>query len=72
MCYLVENDKKLPDYEDDESSIGNRKITKHVTTEALEALGATPNFIDIQFKLLEENYDSRRVAYITTMKEMFK
>ena len=41
-------------------------------TEALEALGATINFIGIWLKLLEENYDARHVAYITDMKEMFK
>ena len=43
-----------------------------MTTEALEALGATFNFIDIWLKLLEENYDARRVAYITATKNMFK
>ena len=43
-----------------------------MTTEALEALGATLNFIYIWLKLLEQNYDARRVAYITDMKKMFK
>ena len=32
----------------------------------------TLNFIDIWLKLLGENYDALRVAYITDMKEMFK
>ena len=35
-------------------------------------MGDTINFIDIWLKPLEENYDARRVAYITAMKEMFK
>ena len=70
MCSLVAHDKRQPVYEDDESSIGDRLIPTHVTTEALEALGDTLNFIDILLKLLEENYDARRVAYITAMKEM--
>ena len=35
-------------------------------------MGATLNFIDIWLKLLENNYDARRVAYITAIKEMFK
>ena len=35
MCSLVAHDKKLPDYEDDEISIGDRLIPKHVTTEEL-------------------------------------
>ena len=43
-----------------------------MTTEALEALGDTYNFIDIWLQLLEENYDARRAEYITAMKEMFK
>ena len=49
-----------------------RLIPKNVTTEALEALSATLNFIDIWLKLLEDIYDDRRVAYITAMKDMFK
>ena len=43
-----------------------------MTTEALEALGGTLNIIEIWIKLLDNNYDARRVAYSTTMKEMFK
>ena len=37
---------KKPSYEDEESSIGDRKIPKNATIEALEALGATLNFIN--------------------------
>ena len=68
MCYLVAHDKKIPAYEDDEISIGYRLIPKHATIEALEALGAILHLIDIWLKLLEENYDANRVAYITTIK----
>ena len=35
-------------------------------------MGATLNSIDIWLKLLEENHDARRLAYITDMKDMFK
>ena len=35
LCYLVAHDKKQPDYEDEEISIGDRLIPKHVTTETL-------------------------------------
>ena len=35
-------------------------------------MGATLNFIEIWFKLLDENYDARRVAYSTSMKDIFK
>ena len=72
MCSLVAHDEKLLAYEDDESSVRDRLITKHMTTEALESLGDTINYINIWIKLLEDNYDSRHVAYITSMKEMFK
>ena len=47
LCYMVAHDKKQPAYEYYESSIGNRLISKHVTTESLEALGDTFNFIEI-------------------------
>ena len=67
VCSLVAHDKIQPSYEDDESSTGDRSITKNATTEALKALGATLNFIDIWLKLFEENYEARCVAYITSM-----
>ena len=35
IFYLVAHDKKQPAYEDEEISIGDRPITKYVTTEAL-------------------------------------
>ena len=35
-------------------------------------MGATFNFIYICLKLLDTNYDSRRVAYCKAMKQMFK
>ena len=68
MCSLVAHDKIKPVYEYDEISIGDRLIPKHATTESLEALGATINFIDIWLKLFEENYDARCVSYSTSMK----
>ena len=71
MCSLVSHDKIQPAYEDDEISIRDRSIPKNATTEGLESLGATINFIDKWLKLFEENYDARFVAYITAMKEMF-
>ena len=43
-----------------------------MTTEELEALGATITFIEIWLKLLGNNYDSRRVAFSSDMKEMLK
>ena len=43
-----------------------------MTTEALEALGFTLNFIGIWIKLLEDNYEKRSGIYNKFMKEMFK
>ena len=45
LCYLVAHEKRQPAYEDEEISIGNRLIPKHMTTEALEALSDTLNFV---------------------------
>ena len=72
LCSIVAHDYKQPDNEDDGISIGDRLIHKNVITEALEEMGATLNFIEIWLKLLDKNYGARRVAYITSMKEMFK
>ena len=72
MCSLVVHDKKLPAYEYDERNIGDRLIPKHVTTEALDSLDATINFIIVWIKLFKDNYDARLVAYITSMKDIFK
>ena len=72
MCSLVAYDIKQPTYEDEESSIGYRLIPKHVTIEALEAWGDTPNFIEIWLKLLDHNYELRCRMYNKDTKEMFK
>ena len=61
-----------PSYEDNEISIWDRLIPKHVTTEALEALGDTLNLIEIWLKLLEDNYELRCGMYNKAMKEMLK
>ena len=47
MCYLVAHDRMQDNKQDDESSLGDRKILKDATVKALNSLGATFNFIDI-------------------------
>ena len=47
-------------------------IIKNVTTESLEALGDTFNFIGICLKLLEENYEVICGMYNRDMKYIFK
>ena len=71
MCYLIAHDGLEPDYKDDEISIGDKAIPNDSTIKALEALGATFNFIDIWIKLLRENYCARGESYINAMEEMF-
>ena len=51
--------KKLPSYEDYESSVGDRLILKHVTTKSLGELGASLNFFEIWLKMLDQNYEVR-------------
>ena len=53
MCSLVAHDQKLPSSEFEESSIGDMLIPKHVIIEALKALVANLNYIEIWIKLLE-------------------
>ena len=69
---LATHDQKQPAHEDEGISIGDRLITKHVTTESLEALGSTLNFIEIWIKLLNHNYEVRCGMYNKATKEMFK
>ena len=72
LCYLVAHYKKQPDYEHEESSIGYRLILKHVTTEALEALGSTINIIETWLKILNHNYDVIFGMYNKAVKDMSK
>ena len=65
---LFAHDKKQPAYEDEENSIRDRIIPKNATTEALEAFGATINFIEIWLKILEENYEVICGMYNKAMK----
>ena len=58
MCFLVAHDKMQQNYEDDESSLGDRSIPKDATTKALTALDVTLNFIDIWLKLFLDNYNA--------------
>ena len=71
-CSLVAHDLKKPAYEDEGSSIGDRIMTKNATTEALEALGATLNFIEMWLKRSEDNHELRYGMYNKAMKEIFK
>ena len=71
MCSLVDHDRLQPDYEDDESSSGDRAIPNDATIKTLEALGETFNFIDIWPKLLCGNYCAQSESYVNAMKDIF-
>ena len=72
MCSSVAHDKKQPAYVYEKSSLYFWLITKYTTTEALEALGVTLNFIYIWLKLFEDKYERRSGIYNKAMAEMFK
>ena len=59
-------------YEDGECIFGNRPITKNSTTEALEALAATLNFIDVWLRLLDQNGEVRCGMNNRAMKNIFQ
>ena len=72
MCSLVIHDRLQDNYQDDESSIGDRAIPNDSTVKALKSLGATFNFIDIWLHNFFEKYFARSESYSIAMKEMFK
>ena len=72
MFYFFAQEKKEPDYEDNENNILDRLIPKHVTKVALKAVGTTYNFIGIWLKIMDNNYYARGEAHSTPMKDMFK
>ena len=72
MCYIIAHDKQQPFYDDEESSIGGIPIPENATTEALEALGDTLNFIDCWLELFHKNYRKRYMMYHEAMKTFFK
>ena len=72
ICSIISHAKEQPFYEDEERSIGDRPIPKNETTEALESLGATLNFIDFWIKLFHHNYEIRWKMYNKDMKCFFR
>ena len=72
MCSIVAHDIKKTSYEDEEISIGDRKIPNNATAEVLESLVATLKFIYFWFKLCHHNYEVRCGMYNKAMKKLFK
>ena len=72
MCSIIAHGKQQPTYFYYERSGGGRPITKNETTEALEALCATLNFIDCWLKFFHHNSEERYMLYYEAMKKLFK
>ena len=72
IWYIIAHDRQLHTYVDDEISGGGRPIPKNATTEWLEALGDTLNFIYFLIKLFHRNYEERHMIYHEDMKNLFK
>ena len=72
MCYIIEKNKQQPIYVDDEISGEGISIPNNTTTEVLEALGDTLNFIDYWLKLFYHNYEVRWKMYNEATKKLFK
>ena len=72
MCSIIAYDKRPPSYEYEEISIGDIPIPKNATTEELEVLGDTLNFIDCWPKLFHHDYEVRWKMYNKAMKKFFK
>ena len=72
MCSIDTHEKQQPWSVDDGSSNGGNEFQSNYTTEALDSLGATFDFIDCWIKLFDWNYISCSNIYIGTMKYLFK
>ena len=72
MCSIVAHDKKQPSYEYEEISNWDRPIPKNTTTESLESVVSTLNFIDMWIKLFDQNHDFKCEMYNRAMKKMFQ
>ena len=72
MCYIIAHDKQQPIHIDDEISVRVIPIPKNSTTEELEALGATLNFIDFWLKPFNTNYEVIWKIYNEATKNLFK
>ena len=72
MCYIIVHDKQQHLYDYDKSGGGGRPIPKNATTESLEAIGATLNFIGCWLELFHRNCEGRWKMYNEDMKKLFK
>ena len=63
MCSITTHDKQQPAYADYERSGSVIEIPKNETTEALQSLGVTLNFIDFWLKIFHHNYQVLLILY---------
>ena len=67
MCYITVNNKQQPTYVDDTISGGGWVIPENATTEALQSLGATLNFIYCWRQKFQNNYQVILIMYHEAM-----
>ena len=72
MCSIISHDKQQPTYADGKISGGGRPIPKNETTELLEALDATLNFIYFWLEFFHRNYEEIYIMYHGAIKKLFK
>ena len=66
MCSIDAHEKQQTSYFDDGISGGVNELSSNSTTEALDSLGATIDFIDFWLKCFDHNYIARSNMYIET------
>ena len=73
MCSIYAHEKEHQSYSCDSGSIGGGfPLPKNSTTEKLESLGATIDFIGCWLKALEHNFLERCTLYTHYMEELFQ
>ena len=71
MCSIDTHEKQQPWYVDDGSSNGGNEFQSNYTTEALDSLGATFDFIYCWLKYFDKNYQAWSNMYSEYMRELF-
>ena len=69
MCSMIALDKQQPTHVENESSGVGLPAPKNSTKEALEALGATLNYIDFWLKMFHQNDEEIYMMYHEAIKE---
>ena len=72
MCYIDAHAKQQPSHEYDSRISGGKAITSILTTESLDSLGATFDFIFCWVKCFDKNYQAQLNRYIEDMQDFLR